>query len=273
MRHGRCEPNSVARLRAQPARASCGTMCAATRWGHATVFAVGAGGGGLRRFHAVRHEAPDRRRSPPGPRPGDAASGGRSRCCARWSPPTTCCGASAAGPRPAPSSRSPATSGATCSRICPATRRATSPSACPARWPAGSPPPPTPRSPPRTPASGTCCRRAWRWSASIVLHRLGEPDDGRRAGGVAAGAGRAGLLPGAPRHAAASQLRRQGRRGGRRAGRRDRQHGRGARVRRDVARAAAHRRARSASRWPRAARSLYLSGEAAADPCGADRDR
>ena len=66
-------------------------------------------------------------------------------------------------------------------------------------------------------------------------------------------AGCAGVLPGATRHAAASQLRRQGRRGRWRIGGRDRQHAGGARVRRHAAGAAAHRRPPSASSWTRAA--------------------
>ena len=90
-------------------------------------------------------------------------------------------------------------------------------------------------------------------------HRFGEPDHGGRAGCGGGWPGRAGLPPGAPRHAAASQFRLQGGGGGWRTGGRDRQHVRGARVRRHVPRAAAHRRndRRRDGRSPHAASSIW----------------
>ena len=103
------------------------------------------------------------------------------------------------------------------------------------------------------------------------LHRLCEPDDGGRAGGRRDRAGRDGVLPRAPRDAAASQLCQQGGRGRWRVGRRDRQHGRGARVRRDVPRTAAHR-GHDRRGDGRAPRQPDLSGAAAADPCRHHRD-
>ena len=116
-------------------------MSVAIPGGHATVFLVGAGGGGLRRLvqFGMKHLIDVVATGPPR-RPG---FGWRSRCCARWSPPTICCGGSPARRPPIHSWRSPATSGATCSAICPATRRAFSPSGCRAGWPAASLPPPT----------------------------------------------------------------------------------------------------------------------------------
>ena len=225
---------------------------------------VGAGGGGLRRLGSVRPEAPDRHRRRR-TRARTAASGGRSRCCARWSPPTTCCGASPAGRRPTPSLRSPATSGATCSAISPATRRATSPSACRARWPAASPRPSNAAFTTENtgswnvlpPCVGVVCSIIFIGFVNLTMAGALVRRGGR--------AGRAGVLPRAPRHAAASQLCQQGGRGRWRTGRRDRQHGRGARVRRDVPRAAAHRRhdRRGDGRAPR---QPDLSGAAAADP-------
>ena len=79
--------------------------------------AVGARRGDLCSLVAVRPEAPDRHRLRAARRGGGHIWGGFRRCCAGWSRPTTCPGASAAMPRTAPSSRSPATSGATCSAI------------------------------------------------------------------------------------------------------------------------------------------------------------
>ena len=125
--------------------------------------AVGAGRGDMQRVDAVRHEVPDRHRRHSGGMRRATRCGSRSHFCAAWWRRTICPGASAATRRIAPSSPSPATSGATCSAIWPATRRPISPNACRGRWPAGSPPPPTPRSRWRTPAPGTCCRRPSPW--------------------------------------------------------------------------------------------------------------
>ena len=162
--------------------------------------------------------------------------------------------------------------GATCSAISPATRRATSPSACRARWPAASPRPSNAAFITENTGSWNVLPPCVAVVCSIIFIGFGEPDDGGRAGRRGRRAGRAGVLPRAPRHAAASQLRRQGRGGRRRAGRRDRQHGRGARVRRDVPRAAAHRR-HDRRRDGRAPQQPDLSGAAAADPCRASPRR
>ncbi len=96
-------------------------------------------------------------------------------------------------------------------------------------------------------------------------HRFGEPDHGWRTGCGRCWLGRAGLPPGPPGDAAASQLRLKGGGGRWRTGGRDRQHVRGARVRRHVPRAAAHRR-NDRRRDGRSPHQPHLSGAAAADP-------
>ena len=162
---------------------------------------------------------------------------------AAWSPPTTCCGASPAMPPRAPSSRSPATSARDLFALpvrpfARLLRRAS----------AGRPGQPHHRHRQRCLHAGeyrlpgTCCRRSSRWCCAIVLIGSVNPTLAGGADRLRRGAGRVDLLPGPARHAAASRLCQQGRRGGRRAGGRDRQFQRGARVRRDAARAAPDRR-------------------------------
>ena len=124
--------------------------------------------------------------------------------------------------------------------------QAISPSACPARWPArASPRRPMPysltentrslgRLPP--PAAAVVCSIVFIGSVnlSMAARWSARPP-----------AGRGGVLPGSPRHTAASQLRLEGRGRRRRTGGHNRTHVRRARVRRDVPRAEACRAANS----------------------------
>ncbi len=137
-------------------------------------------------------------------------SGARSPCCAPWWRPTICSGGSAAIPRTAPSSRSPATSGAICSAICPVTRRAYFAE----RLPGGAGQP------------GQLLRQrrlhrdehrrlerdaADRRGRSVDrLHRLGQSAPGRRPVGAGPAAGRAGVScwPAAARRCIATMPRR-----------------------------------------------------------------